>query len=221
LKKNILWFVTAAFLTCALYGCHARGAEEDPDQLLYDNGLSMIDLMTEMAGSDAYISAMSASAELSAIIGTISGGDYSKPDKVWKVTVPDGASAAVLEAYGMETSDISERLMSELDKRIVSAAATRLNAMSGAATIAAASILTVNDDFLCEGLDHSVIYIYHFDGAASVMINFLPGDESIVSEGGCFIVDDIWDDIPEEGIADFLAENAYLPNCEVSLLTMG
>ena len=176
--------------------------------------------MEEMADSDAYVSAIGASSELSDIIKSIGSGDYTAPDKVFKAAVPDGVSAVTFEANGMETSGMSERLLSELDKRVVSAAATRLNSLDGATTLAATSVLIASDNFLCEGLDSAVTYIYHFTGTASVMLTFLPGDENIVSASGFFIMNDLFDGVTEEDIADLLAERAYLPNCEVHQLQM-
>jgi hypothetical protein len=218
LKKTISFFVLSVVLVCALCGCDAKGTGEEPDKLLYDNGLSMIGLMTEMAESEAYVSAVGASSELSDIIGSVSGVDGSAPDKVFKVTVPDGVSAAMFAANGMEMQDMSERLFSELDKRFVSAAATRLNSQDGAPTLAAMSVLTVGGSFLCDDLDNAVIYLYHFTGTASVMITFMPGVENIVSASGSFLMNDILGDVTEEGIAGLLAEGAYLPDCEVTQL---
>jgi hypothetical protein len=218
LKKTILVLTLITLVICSLCSCGSRAqtGKQDTDKVLYDNGLKMISLMAEMADSDDYISfIMSAPSDF---LDQIDSGDYSAPSKVFKVTVPDGVAKVMLEAYDMEVPELSDRLLAEMDRRVVSSAATRLTGMSGAETLAAVSILTTGDQFLCEGLEHSVIYLYYFQNGTPVMITFTPGDENIVSASGSFVVYDELNGADEDDLAALFTEGAYLPNCEVEQL---
>ncbi len=223
MKKTVSASLLAALILFVLCGCSAREQEQKPDtyQTLYDNGIKIISLMTEMADSKDYISAMSVSPELSGAIAQIGGGDYSEPDQVFKVTVPDSISAAAFEAHGEENPDVSDTLRLELDKRFVSSAALRLNSTDGAATVAAVSVLTAGRNFLCEGLDHSMIYLYLFRNGIPIMITFLPGNENIVSASGYFLFSGELDETDEDAVSALLADGAYLPGCEVERLQLG
>jgi len=156
------------------------------DRALYEQGLSIVSLMQEMAGSEAYMQ-MSANESITSRLDAVREGDYSAPAAVYKLDVGDDAMNALM---GTGLTGISDELKECMDFRACYALVSRINAASGAETIAAASICSVSRSFADKSLKGNVIYLYDYADAPDAAVVFSAGDEGTVYASGLFLLNE-------------------------------
>ncbi|MEA4822852.1 MAG: hypothetical protein VB111_01895 [Clostridiaceae bacterium] len=116
-----------------------------------------------------------------------------------------------------EGIELPEELRNEVEKRLISAFPTRINALNGATVLAATSMLNSSDVFIGKGLTHYTVYIYIFEAGTPISVTFIPGSDNVVSANSSFIINDILKEI-ESGtdLKEWLREYANLSDCDVS-----
>lgn len=184
---------TLAFLlllALTLGGCGGKTAGSAPP--LYQRGLEVVALMDEMAGSDAYGMLFTESPEIGAVAKTLGGGRHAEPKEVYRITFSDEKLLFVLsEAGGPDSLDgFSDGLQKLLRQRMAGSLVTQINAMSGTANLAAASIYSVQTSFVSDELDQSVLYVYVYEDAVPAAVLFTAGEGGAVNASGSFLLND-------------------------------
>lgn len=209
IKKAVLLAFVAGSL--CLGGCGAK----QPD--LKAKGMEMIALMDEKASSEKYVEVSSGGMGLEEVIDKLSEGDYTNPEKVYEIKLPQDG---YLEQMGADLSGLSETLKSEVYEKISVGLASTLNAKDGATSLAATSVLTGSTAF--EGkLESTVIYLYQFaDRGNSVMVSFAPAEGNVITACCIFLTNEEIKTLEsEEEIQDWLSLNlGGLEGIEVTTL---
>lgn len=160
--------------------CSCAGAGEGA--AFVDKGLEIATAMGEMAATDGYVAAMSASDEIKAACA-IAGKDYSKPKGVYIVDVtspePD-----------LDVGFSSDLLNRQLDNRIRTYWVNQLNGMFGVGKLAASAVLTLNNVFVGQEGCESAVYLFVYDGAYPIAVSYFVGEGGAVSATGNFLMVD-------------------------------
>lgn len=179
-------------LALGLCGCGKGGA-------IYEKGASIVALMHEMAGSEAYLE-LTANTSITSKLDAVREGDYSEPRAVYKLTVRDEAMKSMLST---ELDGISDGLRSSMEFRACYALVSQVNAATGAETLAAASICSVSKSFADKSLKENVIYLYDYADAPAAAVVFSAGDEGTVYASGIFILNDEFKANSAESIEEY------------------
>ncbi|MBQ9141370.1 MAG: hypothetical protein IJX63_06190 [Lachnospiraceae bacterium] len=169
----------------------APTATPAPEKSLYEHGLDMIDMMDEMIRSDFYLDTMSSSQEIEEQASELAQGDYTSPEAVYELSVPEFATLLALldeEMTGLE--NLSPKLQAQLNTKSASAFITQLNAMEGATAIATSSIFMASKLFVNHEITENTIYLYTFEKGHSVAIVYTIGENNAVSATGYFLMNE-------------------------------
>lgn len=180
--------VMAVFLSMLILSACGNNVGSTKTKSLYEQGLEVVSLMSEMTQSEEYIDLFIGNSDLNSVIQNISTGDYTTPKAVYAISVTDENLAALAELFGVE--NISEELESYLTDRIFATLMTQINSRSGVENLAAASACTAQKTFVNESADKNVIYLYTYDEAVPVAVTFIVGEDSSVSASGVFVMYD-------------------------------
>lgn len=213
--KKFIVSLGAIFTAFALCGCSVNAVNKNDS--LYDRGMSIIEKMDSMAESQDYISLFTGEGTITDKIKSMGEGDYSAPKAVYKITITN----AELDRYiqGDNDVELSEELQEEVRKKVVASIPTYINAMNGAETLAASSIITTGDSFLSDESTYQ-IYFYLYDGEYSAAVSFVPNDEGIVNATGVFITNEALNEVKSpENMAQWLMDYANIIDCEIEEMT--
>lgn len=192
-KKMIISFMLMSLFVGMMAGC-SKEAPKQPEDILYENGLKMINTMDEMVHSEYYQYFTAPSEEMQSVIGKIADGNYSAPKAVYKVGYTQDEWKMVEEFLAQEagteeiTKDLSENLKKDLCQKVFNSMATMITARSGATSLAAASVFRPADTFVCEGLSSNQVYVYCFEQGYPIMVTFVLGQDDSVQESASFII---------------------------------
>lgn len=178
----------------------APTATPAPEKSLYEHGLDLIAMMDEMIRSDFYLDTMSSSQEIEEKAAELAQGDYTEPEAVYELSVPEFATLLALldeEMAGFET--LSDELQTQLNTRSASSFITQLNAMEGVTSIAASSVFSASKLFVNHEITENTIYLYTFEIGHSVAIVYTPGENHAVNATGFFLMNE---DISTESAMD-------------------
>ena len=192
MKKTISIVLLAAMAALAVCGC--AGTAGNTEEILAGKGLEMIARMDELASSEAYAGSMTSSNDMLGVVGLMGEGEYGEPKAIYSVNLPkdDTVMALMGERYGEMPGELSDWM---LGKAYASLPA-QLIARSGAEALAAASMVSYSDSFVCKGLAEPALYIYMFEGDYCAMAAFRPGQDGAVS-GSVMFVPYMEDALPE------------------------
>ena len=181
--------ISALSLTALFFlgACSSRGASS-PASELYDQGLLLVSAMDEMAQSEAWVSLFTADPAIQEILSEAGQGDFSQPKAVYAIQFSDQALVSLTGEA--DWSAFPESLQERIHTAIQGAAANQINAMGGTETLAAASICTVSDTFVCDALTGNTLYLYTYENAVPAMVSFVPGQDGAVSATGTLILCD-------------------------------
>lgn len=186
LRRIVKLIVIVAFAG-GLISARGNGRSGSGPASLYSAGLEVVEIMSELARSEAYINAYTGDGAVKSLIQRFAGGDYSAPKAVYAISVSDKDLAAMAE---LDTLNTSEKLKTFIRKRVFSALMTQINGMSGARALAAAMICVVSKTFVDDNAGDDTIYLYTYDNAVPVAVTFTTGDDKSVSAAGVFAVFD-------------------------------
>ncbi|MBP3634132.1 MAG: hypothetical protein J6J43_06135 [Oscillospiraceae bacterium] len=154
---------------------------------LYEHGLDVVQLLSEMAQSEECIGVYTADEDVSSVVHMIGAQDHWAPKAVYAVSVSEEVLATVAE---LENMDVSEEVQAVLKHRVIGSLIPQINAAAGANALAATSICTAGKTFVCEACKTDVIYIYTYENAAPAAVTFVVGEDGTVSANGTFIVNE-------------------------------
>lgn len=155
---------------------------------LYQEGLSTVSVMEEMAENEDWVTLFSSNQNLASILSAVGDGDYSRPKAVYQIRLSDETVSHLTRNADLET--FSDTLQAYLRATVQSSIAAQINAKGGADALAAASACTASRIFFCDDLHENLLYLYTYENAAPAMISFLVGEDGAVSATGLFILYD-------------------------------
>jgi len=201
-KNRILTMVLAVTTLLSLCACGGKSSEKS----LKDQGLEVVALMEEMVRSEAYVQYNTGSPALLEIAANIAEGDYSQPTAIYSLTPPEDA-ASVWDASLQDLEGLSNTLREAiLQKTLGPALINRINAMSGAETLALTAVCTAGTTFVCKGAEGSVTYLYVYENGYPAAVSFSEGENKAYSASGTFLINDRLDVSSQEAIASFFGE---------------
>lgn len=203
--KHLKILVPAISLSALLFlgACNSK-TTSSPASELYHQGLALVSEMNEAIQSEAWVSLFTGDPAVREILSNAGQGDFSQPKAVYEIQFSDQAVTSLTGQTDL--SGFSESLQKRIHAAIQSAAANQINALDGAETLAAASICTVSDTFVCDGLTENTLYLYlyTYENAAPVMVSFVVGQDSAVLATGVPILSDSFSPDSPENVQLFL-----------------
>ncbi len=190
--KKLLVFVLVLVMVFTLAAC---GSQEEPKSL-YDHGLDVVALLSEMTKLEDYSAIFTGNKEIQNLIHQ--SGSYADEDipAVYSVSIPEEALANMLQLDAI--GNVSDGLKNHLMHRALSSFASQINAMGGAEALAASSICTAEKTFVYQDMAENVIYLYFYKNAAPVAVTFIMGEDNTVTATGSLILyDGFTDDLPD------------------------
>lgn len=181
-RKHLCAGLLALILAAALLtACTAK-----PTVSLKEKGLELVVSMSELAGSEVYRGAMSATNELGVAMAGMAG-DYTSPKAIYAVTIPEGTVQALLSIDGELPATLTDWFEGRACVSIVNMIAAR----QGASTLAAVASVSYSRSFVYEALEKPTLYLYQYEGDYCVAVSFVPGDDGAVNGSASFLpVDD-------------------------------
>ncbi|MBQ7926014.1 MAG: hypothetical protein IJ335_06940 [Lachnospiraceae bacterium] len=181
-RLTSLIVLIASLLLCAC------GKTSTSNKALYNHGMDIIALMTEMADNEQYISIFTGNTDIAAIVKGINQGDFSTPKAVYALTVPDAQIDTLAEIESM--GNLSPELKKMLRDRSLAALITQINGFAGANALATASLCSAAKPLVGTTIDNYTVYIYTFENATPIAVIFTPGEDNITGATGQFILHD-------------------------------
>lgn len=182
-----LVIIVALAMILSLSACSSNQNHAETKSL-YAQGLDVVGLMSEMAGTNGYADIYTGNSEIKTVIQNIASGDYSAPQTVYAISIEDENLAAMAELEQMD--QVSEELKNLLMQKVFGSLMTQINGMSGVEKLAASSVCTAGKTFVNENADHDVIYLYTYENATPVAVTFTIGEDQTVSASGVFVMYD-------------------------------
>ena len=158
---------------------------------LKEHGLQLTQQMRQLANDQEYLNFCSHSKDVNKIVADIAQYQYDSPEKVFSVShlIADSSNPSI-------------------NDRKVRSIPSQLNALSGAAALAAASLFVADDAFFY-GMDlkDPTIYLYLYDGDWQSMVIFRPVREGIVQANSYFVHHGMLNDIKDtDDVKSFFSE---------------
>lgn len=180
----------------------------DTNELLADKGLGIAKNIDLMAENKEYVALFSSGEEIKQKAEEIAVTDLSSPKAVYKLS-------GITFKDDMDISAFEEPLKTKLYNRMLGSAANVINAANGVDAVAASSILTDSDSFICKGFDEPCLYCYTYDGCC-VMVSFAPNGEDIVNANGSIVLSDELSSVTsaEELISSDIFDMMYVENAK-------
>lgn len=201
MRKKLFTIGLSLALAVSLCACNAN---TEPEKSLYEQGLEIISLMNEMTENESYVSAYTGNGEISAIVQEIGADDYSEPEAVYALTFPEDSLNNLAELAALQGA--SAELHNSLKSKMPSVIMTQINAMNGAATLAATTVCTAGKTFVNHEMTENTTYLYTYADAAPVAVCFILGENHAVSANGTFILYEDFTCDSEEEIESFFEE---------------
>lgn len=183
-KSIVLYLGLLIMINCSL--CFAKDKNTESDKLLYQQGLSMISIMDEMASNKAWISAFSKIDVFQNITSDMSKIEHKNIKSVYKINITEDINYYLIEPN--EVKKLSEELRIYLLNILQNSVITDINAFGGADNLFASSICSYEKTFVSRETKESVIFLYTFEKAVPVIISFVVGDNNTVSATASFIL---------------------------------
>lgn len=196
-------FLVLALAVVLLLGACGSGMGRK-EKSVYEQGLSVISLMAEMAKSDGYAELYSSDPELKEFLSAAGGGSYDEPQGVYGIQISESTISGVMQIAG--AGEMSDTLKEYVTSRAQATVATQINAAGGASMIAASSVCTAGKTFVNKELKENTVYLYTFESGTPVMVSFLVGEDGAVSASGSFIFSEDFKTDTEEDMEQFFSE---------------
>ena len=194
----------SAIVLLTLCACGGETSTKTEEKSLYEHGLDVIAVMSEMTQLESYVETYTGSGEIKEVVKSIGEGDYAAPKAVYAITASAEQIAAYAEVDALEGA--SEALQNVMENKFVVALTTQVNGFAGVEQLAAASVCTAGKTFVSNEISESVIYLYTYENARPVCITFTCGEDSTVSASGLFMMYDEFTCDSAEEIEEFFSE---------------
>lgn len=205
----------------ALSGCNSApapgstGKSKPITNVLTDKGLELIEKVDKLAECKTVTDFYTGDAEINNIIKDIAKNDYSTPQGVFVI---EDLDSLVFDKMMPETK-LPEDIAKMLKGRFASTLPTQITAMSGAMRLAATSILSYGESFICEKLKEPVTYLYTYGNDYSFMVNYIPNDEHIVGGNVAVVIHDkLSNCASQEDVIAFFADVLSFEEISVSVV---
>ena len=153
----------------------------------------VIAAMAEQSGRDQWKGHFGANSVSLELVQTAAAGDYSAPDRVWRV-----------EADFEKITEVA--VTPETRGKLLVGMITMLHGRKGAATVPAGGATQVSRAVVIEGAEDAFMYIYSFPGGTPAAVAFNPGTGGAVEVRGIFCLNDILDLTSAESLEASLEE---------------
>lgn len=204
--KKALLAITIVFCAMTVF---AKPKAKGQKATLLEQGLSLAALMREKANSSDYRAILlGANGDLDEKVCELGAGDVSKPTAVYRLS---GDFFFLVDMMGLEVSEsvnLSPALKRDIAERLISGFAVMWTGkMTGALSVAAASVLQTQSTFVSDELSENCAYIYTFAEGYPVAVSFTKGDGGAVLANASYVVDE---DFPAslEAMLDAIAEES-------------
>ncbi len=210
MKQIARKFLLSAVLTLALVlsaCCQTPSGTEskENDKTPYEQGLELIDLITEIAASEAYLKAVVNSAEIMNQAAAFAAGDRTTPLAVYAITWNSETitNTLIKEIGQSEWGRMSEALRMRMISMAKSSFISQVNSQSGQYAVAAATLCTASSSFVNDALKEDVVYLYTYQNAAPVAVTFIVGEDNRIGASAIFIANDKLDCTSAETVQAF------------------
>lgn len=200
-------WVSLAFImvmAASLTACGGSQAKEKQGNSLYEQGLGMVSKMAEMTQSETYISLYTDNQQVAEVVQEIGKGDFSEPETVYSIAIPEESLAALLEAGELE--DIPTELSDVVMDKLLGSWITYINGRSGSVSLVASSVCSMEKTFVNKAVTENAIYIYTYEDATPIGITFIAGENGAISAKGFFIMNEEFTSESVEEIKSFLGD---------------
>ena len=183
-----------ATMLCACGGSSAansNGKEAAADKSLEQHGMDVISLMDEMLRSDEYLSMMTSATEFQEIVEEMRSGDYTEPENVYKISIPEDTLGTMMATLGEDTGvldGMSDTLYDTLNKKVTAGMINQINAQSGVTYLALTSIFTAGKTFVNDEMEQDFMYLYTFENGYPIFVTFTMGEGGAVTASGSFFM---------------------------------
>lgn len=171
---------------------------------LYEQGMDMVSKMAEMTQSEEYLKLYTDSEQVVEVVKEIAEGDFTEPEAVYSMNIPEESLATLLELGDVE--ELSAELKNIAKDKLMGSWITYMNGMSGTLQIVASSVCSMEKTFVNKDVTESVIYIYTFEDATPIGITFLVGEDGAIAAKGFFIMNGELNIESVEELAAFLGD---------------
>ena len=171
---------------------------------LYEQGMDMVSKMAEMTQSEEYLKLYTDSEQVVEVVKEIAEGDFTEPEAVYSMNIPEESLATLLELGDVE--ELSAELKNIAKDKLMGSWVTYMNGMSGTLQIVASSVCSMEKTFVNKDVTESVIYIYTFEDATPIGITFLVGEDGAIAAKGFFIMNGELNIESVEELAAFLGD---------------
>lgn len=176
---------TALLLCALLSGCGVSARTQYSPALLYQKGLALLQRTGALAQDEGYVRAFTGNASLQRLAGEMGAQDYGAPQTVYAVEGLEEAYLSLLSQSAQEGAPLSGQAQAAISQRAAASLGSLINGLSGVEQVAAASLLTVQQAFVCSGLSQSVVYLYLYEGPYAGLVAFTPYEEETVLASAC------------------------------------
>ena len=166
--------------------------------------MDMVSKMAEMTQSEEYLKLYTDSEQVIEVVKEIAEGDFTEPEAVYSMNIPDESLATLLELGDVE--ELSVELKDIAKDKLMGSWVTYMNGMSGTLQIVASSVCSMEKTFVNKDVTESVIYIYTFEDATPIGITFLVGEDGAIAAKGFFIMNGELNIESVEELAAFLGD---------------
>lgn len=179
--------ILSVVLIFALSACGNDGGRAEGSSL-YQKGLEVVRLMSEMTRSDEYMDLYTENPDVRAVVQHIAGGDHTSPKAVYAIHINEDSLGTLTQMADLD--QLSDALKTFLSQRSLSSLTAQINSRGGAAVLAASSICTVEKTFADPTAEENVIYLYTYENAVPAAVTFLTGEDQTIAAKGFFVLYD-------------------------------
>ena len=172
-------------------------------EALNQKGMELVEQMDSLAESKAYTQSMTNSEELTSLIEKIGKEDFSKPQKITRIVLPDKAFDAYFSQISGET--LSDEIRVVMEKKMLPSVISTINESDGTSMIAVSATLAVDGIFNAGGQQENQLWIYQFPGNYSVVVSFYFQKDGL-AEGNAQLVKKETISALEGGIVQWLGD---------------
>lgn len=160
----------------------------DLNEFLITEGVDLTCDMDELAESKEYLALMTASESIGQVIDKMAFQDYSIPENVYLIKMPDDIMIRAMNAFSGEIN-ISNNIMEKLKYKINgSMFANMINASYGSEMIAATAMTTWGKSYIQpNGWSDNMILLLGYPGEFSSIVSFVRSGDGVVSGSSVFV----------------------------------
>lgn len=202
--KRSLTLLLSVIMLLSLCACGETASTKEAEKSLYEHGLDVIAVMSEMTQLESYVETYTGSGEIKEVVKSIGEGDYTAPKAVYAITVNAEQIAAYADVEALDGA--SDALQKTMENKFIVALISQVNGRAGAMNLAAASVCTAGKTFVTDEISESVIYLYTYENGKPISITFTCGEDRTVSAAGMFMMYDEFPCDSVEEIEEFFRE---------------